>query len=47
MLLNNTTDWNVQIDILNCHNNKPVVSVNIPHEEISYGAKGWEESYND
>lgn len=47
MLLNNTTEWNVQIDILNCHNNRPVVSVNIPNEEISYGAKEWEESYND
>lgn len=47
MLLNNTTDWNVQIEILNCHNDKPVISVNIPDEEISYGAKEWEESYND
>ena len=47
MLLNNATDWNVQIDILNCHNGKPVVSVNIPNEDISYGAKEWEESYND
>lgn len=47
MLLNNTTEWNVQIDIVNCHTNRPVVSVNIPNEEISYGAKEWEESYND
>ena len=47
MLLNNTTDWNVQIEIFNCHTDKPVVSVNIPDEEISYGAKEWEESYND
>lgn len=47
MLLNNTTEWNVQIEIFNCHTDKPVVSVNIPNEEISYGAKEWDESYND
>lgn len=45
MLLNNTTDWNVQIEISNCHTNKLVASVNIPDGEISYGAKEWEESY--
>lgn len=47
MLLNNTTDWNVQIEIFNCHTNKLVASVNIPDGEISYGAKEWDESYND
>lgn len=46
MLLNNTAEWNVQIEIFNCHTNKPVVSVNIPDEEISYGEKEWEQSYN-
>ena len=46
MLLNNTVEWNVQIEIFNCHTNKLVASVNIPDEEISYGAKDWEESYN-
>lgn len=47
MLQNNTTDWNVKIEIYNCHTDKLVVSVNVPDEEISYGAKEWEESYND
>lgn len=47
LLLNSTSDWNVQIEIFNCHTDNLVVSVNIPDEEISYGAKEWEESYND
>lgn len=46
MLLNHTTDWNVGIKIYNCHTEKLVVSGNIPNEEISYGAKEWEASYN-
>lgn len=47
MLLNNTTDWNVNIEIINCHTGKLVASVNIPDEEISYGAKEWAASYDD
>ncbi|MEE0931027.1 MAG: hypothetical protein UIM53_08505 [Acutalibacteraceae bacterium] len=47
MLVNNTTEWNVKLEIFNCHTNKLVASVNIPDEKISYGAKEWEESYND
>lgn len=47
LLLNNSSDWNVQIEIFNCHTNNLVASVNIPDEEVSYGAKEWEESYND
>ena len=46
MLQNNTTDWNVQIEIFNCHTNKLVASVNIPDGEISYGAEEWGKSYN-
>lgn len=46
ILLNNTTVWNVHVEIINCHTNKCVVSVNIPSEEVSYGPEEWEESYN-
>ena len=46
MLLNNTTDWNVQIEIFNCHTYKVVASVSVPNGEVSYGAEEWEESYN-
>ena len=46
MLTNKTTDWNVKIEIFNCHTGKLVTSANIPDEEITYGAKEWQKSYN-
>lgn len=46
MLTNKTTDWNVKIEIFNCHTGKLVASANIPDEEITYGAKEWQKSYN-
>ena len=47
MLLNNTKEWQVEIEIYNCHTNKLVASVKIPGEEMTYGAKEWEESYKE
>lgn len=44
ILENRTTEWSVKIEIINCHTNKEVVSVTIPQEEVSFGAKEWEES---
>ena len=46
MLTNDTTDWNVKIEIFNCHTGKLVASANLPDEEITYGTKEWQKSYN-
>ena len=47
MLINHVSDWKIKIEIYNCHTNKLVCSVNIPGEEVTYGAKEWEESYKE
>lgn len=47
MLLNKTENWNVQVEIYNCHTNKLVVSFDLPDGEASWGPKEWEASYND
>ncbi len=47
ILKNNTTDWNVEFCIYNCHTNKLVVSANIPDEEASCGPEEWKASYNE
>ena len=47
MLLNNTTHYNLKLEIRNCHTNKLVVSMNFPvDKEVSFGAEEWDRSYN-
>ncbi len=45
ILQNNTTDWNVELRIYNCHTGKLVCSFNAPSEEASCGPEEWEASY--
>ena len=47
LLLSGIEDWNVKIEIYNCHTNKLVASGNIPNEEFSYGDEEWRKSYNE
>ena len=45
ILINNTTDWHVEVNIYNCHTGKAVMSVVIPEGEASYGQEEWINSY--
>ncbi len=47
ILLNNTTEWGVDISIYNCHTNKLVVSIDAPYETVSYGPAEWKASYDE
>ncbi len=47
ILLHNTTEWGVEISIYNCHTDQLVVSIDAPHETVSYGPAEWEASYNE
>ncbi len=47
ILQNNTTDWNVELCVYNCHTNKLVLSFNAPSEEASCGPEEWRASYSE
>lgn len=47
MLQNNTTEWVVDVTILNCHTGKEVISMKVPVDKVSYGPAEWEESYSE
>ena len=47
ILKNNTTDWNVEICVYNCHTNKLVVSADAPYETVTCGPDEWKASYEE
>lgn len=47
ILKNNTTDWNVEICVYNCHTNKLVVSADAPYETVTCGPEEWKASYDE
>lgn len=47
ILQNNTTDWNVELSVYNCHTEKLVVKANCPYETVTCGPEEWKASYNE
>ncbi len=47
ILQGNDEEWTVNIKIYNCHTQKLVVEMDIPQDEVSFGAEEWEKSYEE
>lgn len=47
ILLDKTTDWEVDCSIYNIHTGKKIVEFSIPEEGFSINAEDWEKSYED